>query len=254
MAAGLRGLGGRWRPCLAVVPPRVERHSRSLPAAAGGYVLGARAGGGDALPAPLGWIPPAPKGIPMLQSRSLSRLLVATLAAVALVVAACGSSGDTDTSTDATTGTVAETATTVAPDAGVSVTDAWARNSPMMAGDGAAYLVLRGGDTDDELVGASVPTDVAASVELHETTTADGDMDDMDMDDMDGVHGGMGMMRMQEVDAIAVPAGATVTLEPGGLHLMLIDLATPLVAGESFPMTLTFSSGAEVSVPVEVRS
>ena len=68
------------------------------------------------------------------------------------------------------------------------------------------------------------------------------------------MHGGMGMMRMQEVDAIAVPAGATVELKPGGLHLMLIDLAKPLVAGETFTVTLAFASGETLPVPVEVRS
>jgi copper(I)-binding protein len=206
----------------------------------------------------------------MVQPRSLSRLLVASIAALALIAAACGSGGDADTSTDATTGPAADNGSAAAPDEGVTATEPWARNSPMMAGDGAAYVVLRGGDTDDELVGAVVSTDVAASVELHETTTDGGDMDGMhggmdmgdmddmddmgDMDDMDDMHGGMGMMRMQEVDTIAVPAGATVALEPGGLHLMLIDLAKPLVAGESFTMTLTFSSGAELTVPFEVRS
>jgi len=186
-----------------------------------------------------------------------TRLVTAAAVALALVAASCGSGGSTGASTDTTADAPTETTSTAGLDGGVTVTDAWARNSPMMAGDGAAYLVLRGGDTDDELVGASVPTDVASSVELHETTTsggvADGMGDGMD-DGMEGMHGGMGMMRMQEVDAIAVPAGAMVELKPGGLHLMLVDLAKPLMAGETFTVTLSFASGETLPVPVEVRS
>jgi len=67
--------------------------------------------------------------------------------------------------------------------------------------------------------------------------------------------GGMGgMMQMRQVPSIAVPAGTTVTLEPGGLHIMLLDLAAPLTAGQTFDMTLEFASGERLVVPVSVRS
>ena len=107
-------------------------------------------------------------------------------------------------------------------------------------------MELVGGPTDDELVGASVASTIAASVELHETSMAGGDMDDMG--------DSMGMMTMRQVPSIAVPAEQTVALTPGGLHLMLIELAKPLEAGEVFDLTLSFASGEQLVVPTEVRA
>ena len=72
--------------------------------------------------------------------------------------------------------------------------------------------------------------------EIHETT----------MDDA-------GTMMMGEVPAIDVPAGATVMLEPGGYHIMLMNLAAPLETGQEFDVVLTFEAAGDVTVPVEVR-
>jgi copper(I)-binding protein len=116
---------------------------------------------------------------------------------------------------------------------GPSASDAWVR--PPMGPDrpGAAYLTLSGGTTDDRLIG--VQTDAAEHVELHRTTA-----------------GESGMMGMEPVDAIDVPASTTVKLEPGGLHLMLFGLqAEP---GDEVELRLTFASGAELSVPATVRA
>lgn len=112
----------------------------------------------------------------------------------------------------------------------------WARNSPMVDGAAAVYMTLVGGAEADALVAASVPASVAAEVELHETRMMDG------------------MMSMVEVDRIDVPSGQEVQLAPGGLHIMLVDLAAPLVTGDKFEATLTFASGAVLVVEVEVRA
>jgi copper(I)-binding protein len=62
-----------------------------------------------------------------------------------------------------------------------------------------------------------------------------------------------GMMTMQPVDRIEVPAGETVSLEPGGYHIMLLALADPLEVGATVELTLTFEvAGAQV-VRAEVR-
>ncbi|MEM5709697.1 copper chaperone PCu(A)C, partial [Elizabethkingia meningoseptica] len=61
------------------------------------------------------------------------------------------------------------------------------------------------------------------------------------------------VMRMRRVDAIEVPAKATTTLQPGGLHIMFLGLAEPLAAGRSFPLTLRFAEAGETSVTVEVK-
>ena len=48
--------------------------------------------------------------------------------------------------------------------------------------------------------------------------------------------------------------GARIELQPGGYHLMLLDLKHPLKAGEKFPMMLTFERGGTVTVPVQVEA
>ena len=58
---------------------------------------------------------------------------------------------------------------------------------------------------------------------------------------------------MQQVSAIEVPAGGEVALEPGGLHLMLMELAKPLETGDKFSVTLELADGEELAVDVEVR-
>lgn len=73
-------------------------------------------------------------------------------------------------------------------------------------------------------------------------------------DDMGGEGGGMAEgMVMQPVERIELPAGETVSLEPGGYHIMLLQLAEPLVAGDTFDVTLTFENAPEQTVTVEVR-
>lgn len=90
------------------------------------------------------------------------------------------------------------------------------------------------GPAADKLLSASAP--VAGSVELH-TMRMEGDV-----------------MRMRQVDAIDLPAGATVELKPGGLHMMFIGLKQPLKAGDKFPLTLRFEKAGEVTVQVNVEA
>lgn len=60
-------------------------------------------------------------------------------------------------------------------------------------------------------------------------------------------------MEMRPVESIAVPAGETVSLKPGGYHVMLLDLVKPLVIGESFDLTVTFAEAGEQTVKAEVK-
>jgi copper(I)-binding protein len=59
---------------------------------------------------------------------------------------------------------------------------------------------------------------------------------------------------MRQVQAIELPAGKTVELKPGGLHIMLVGLKAPLKAGDRFPMKLTFAKAGEVTVDVMVQA
>lgn len=142
---------------------------------------------------------------------------VSFLIAVALVVVAC--------SGGAGAGATAPT-----------ISDAWIR-PPMGPGSPAAgYLTITGGDAADALVGASTP--IATDTQIHETTA-----------------GTDGMAGMQEVDRIDVAAGATVTFEPGGYHIMFMDPdAAMLEVGGTVELTLTFETAGDVTVEAEVKA
>ena len=138
----------------------------------------------------------------------------------------------------------------------LSIADVWARASADGQTTGAAYLTITGGDDDDRLVAASAPTAIAATTQLHEIVAAEDPEggDDMAEGDMGGDDMGMGgAMTMREIDGLDVPAGEEVALEPGGYHVMLLDLAEPLEAGDTFELTLTFEQAGEKTVEVEVR-
>lgn len=102
----------------------------------------------------------------------------------------------------------------------VKVSDAWVRITAPGQPVGAGYMTLSS-DSDATLVGASTP--VAASVELHEMR-------------MQGE-----VMQMRRLERIALPARQPVTLAPGGLHLMLMQLKHQIVEGEVVPVELQFS-------------
>lgn len=158
----------------------------------------------------------------------------------------------------------------------LEVRDARSRMSPMLTGVGAVYLdVSNDTEVDEQLLGATVDPSVAARVELHETFDVDAEhegveqdademdpMEDHDAMDDDGEMGhdamaptpeGFAMMGMREIEALDIPAGETVSLVPGGYHLMLLELADDLVPGETFELTLRFATAGEVTVDVEVR-
>lgn len=110
----------------------------------------------------------------------------------------------------------------------------WARATVASAQAGAAFMeITNRGTAADRLLAARSP--VASTVELHNHI-------------MDG-----NVMRMREVAAIDLPAGASVDLKPGGLHVMLFGLQRQLKEGESFPLTLRFEKAGEIVVEVTVE-
>jgi periplasmic copper chaperone A len=122
---------------------------------------------------------------------------------------------------------------------GIVVEDAWARAatrpSEGTGGTSAIYMLIRNeGGEQDQLIGAT--SDAAATTEVHRTQVEDG------------------VMRMRPAGPVEVPAGGTVTLQPGGLHVMLIDLQRDLVAGERLSVTLQFERAGDLRVDAEVRA
>lgn len=115
----------------------------------------------------------------------------------------------------------------------VTIEAAWARATLTGVDNGAAYLRLRNdGDSPRRLVAVTTPA--AGRSTIHETSMRDG------------------TMQMKPVARVAVAPGGATVFEPGGLHVMLLDLKRPLREGDSFPLTLTFDSAGEVTVTVDV--
>jgi hypothetical protein len=117
----------------------------------------------------------------------------------------------------------------------ITVSNMFARATPGAATVGAAYLRVRNtGDTPLALI--TLRGDVAKRIKLH----------GMKMED--------GLMKMEPLDYIMIPSGGTITLQPSGRHVMMTDLAQPLVEGESFPLTLLFDTGMEMTVSIPIGS
>ncbi len=114
------------------------------------------------------------------------------------------------------------------------VTQVWSRAMPPSAPTGAVYFTLMNhGDTPDRLIAVKTPR--AEKAELH-TSVHEGDV-----------------MRMERIESVELPARSQVAFQPGGHHVMLFKLAKPLVAGEHFPVTLTFEQAGDLTLDVPIR-
>lgn len=120
----------------------------------------------------------------------------------------------------------------------LAVRDPWARPAKAehmhMGMTSAVYfVVVNEGPDADALIGAT--TDVAGRVELHETRRR-GDV-----------------MEMSPVSEVEIPPRGQVTFQPGGLHVMLMDLKRDLKVGDSFSLTLRFRKAGDIKITVHVR-
>ena len=115
----------------------------------------------------------------------------------------------------------------------VMVSKAYARASATAGAEtGAAYVVLMVHGEDDRLVGASTPA--AKMAALHKTVNVDG------------------VMKMEHVDGIDIPANAMLQMKPGGYHIMLMGLTQPLKEGDEIVLTLKFEKAGDVEVKAKV--
>jgi copper(I)-binding protein len=116
----------------------------------------------------------------------------------------------------------------------IEVTQAWARATPGGAKTAALYMTLvNKGSAEDRLVSVSTP--VAGKAEVHSSTTENG------------------VMHMGPVAALAVKPGTPTILKPGGYHVMLTDLKAPLVAGQTFTVSLTFEKAGTIEATATVQ-
>ncbi len=161
----------------------------------------------------------------MITRNTRTRLGV-LLVAAALALSGCAASTTGSTASDEAMAADAASA--------ISISDAWvkAADSGMSAGFGE---LENDGRTNVTVVSAT--TAASSMLELHET-----------------VENEAGEMVMRQIEGgFVIPAGGSLALEPGGNHIMLMDLTAPLKAGEEVTFTLTFSDESTFSFTAPVK-
>lgn len=119
------------------------------------------------------------------------------------------------------------------PEASLQIVKPWARATAPGASVGAVYLEIVNPGKQDTLV--RVEATVARRVQIHSMTMSSG------------------VMQMRELSSVDVPAGGRVRFEPGGLHVMLIDLLHPLKKGDRIPMVMVFRNAGKVPAEAIVQ-
>ncbi|MDD1968830.1 copper chaperone PCu(A)C [Pseudomonas sp. NPDC090203] len=118
----------------------------------------------------------------------------------------------------------------------LAIAHPWSMELPPNAPTVAAYFVISNAGPDaDRLTGVDSP--IAGTAQLHEHVNRDG------------------LMKMQQVETVDIPAGGAVTFAPMAYHVMLLDLKdrSKLVDGQKFPLTLHFEKTGDVTVDVMVQ-
>jgi len=115
------------------------------------------------------------------------------------------------------------------------ISQAWSRATPGGAKIGGGYVTIENkGSAPDRLIGAS--GDIAGKIEIHEMAIKNG------------------VMTMRPLESgLAIEPGKTVKLAPGGYHLMMTDLKSPLKQGDKLPLTLEFEKAGKVAVSLDVQ-
>jgi copper(I)-binding protein len=118
----------------------------------------------------------------------------------------------------------------------LEISQPWTRATAPTAKAGGGFVsITNKGTAPDRLV--AVRSTVSDKVEIHEMK-------------MDG-----NVMRMRELDkGLEIPPGATVTLKPGGLHIMFMELKAPLAKDSKVPLTLVFEKAGSIDIELPVQA
>lgn len=116
----------------------------------------------------------------------------------------------------------------------LSVTYAYVRSVPPTLNNTAAYLTVHNTGKQSVTI-TGVRCDAAHKAELHESKLE------------------LGVMKMRPVPSLTITAGDTTVLQPGGIHIMLIDLKQALTPGDNLTITLELASGETVDTMATVR-
>lgn len=159
-------------------------------------------------------------------------LIVATssIGAGALLLAGCSSSSSSSDTEGAAAAVSASAAESSCP---LTASDAWvkAADSGMTAAFGQVS-----NPTDQAVTITAATTPAAATTELHDTVEVDGSP------------------TMQQVESFEVPPQGSLTLQPGGSHLMLMQIPAPIQAGEDVAVTLTCGDAGTMQFVAQARS
>lgn len=154
------------------------------------------------------------------------------LAGAALFAAACGGDDDDDDA-DSSGGQTSQQTTTPAPAASkLTIADAWARTTTNDVS--AAYMVVKNTGEADTLIKATA--NVSPMVQLHEVVTE-----------------GASSKMQEKPGGFPVPANGELVLKPGGFHIMLMNLKTPLKEGDTVELELTFEKAGTIKVSAPVK-
>lgn len=117
----------------------------------------------------------------------------------------------------------------------IRVSQPWTRVPPDASKVAGGFMTITNTGTEaDTLVGGTAV--VSGGFEVHEMAVVDG------------------VMRMRELKpGLVIKPGETVTLRPGGLHVMFMDLKAPLAAGKPFKGTLVFEKAGTVEIEYRVE-
>ncbi|WP_299023433.1 copper chaperone PCu(A)C [uncultured Dietzia sp.] len=178
-----------------------------------------------------------------MRKNTRAAFAAASALALAVTVTACGSGDEATEAVSSATSVVGSAADKAAEDAAriaddatgrvVEFSDGWAKATDQKM-TGVFGLITNPGSEDVHLVGVS--SDIGTRQELHET-----------------VPGGSGMMMREKQDGFVIPAGGELVLQPGGNHIMLMDLTEPVTTGQSIDLTLEFADGTEQVITVSAR-
>lgn len=116
----------------------------------------------------------------------------------------------------------------------IKISGGWSRVAPPGAPVLGGYVsITNGGDEPDRLV--SVTSPISDDVQIHVSAVVDG------------------VAKMRQVtEGVDIPAGETVSFEPGGLHLMLLKPKSRPKEGETIPLTLTFEKAGRIDIELAV--
>lgn len=110
----------------------------------------------------------------------------------------------------------------------------WARPADI-GGNSAVYFTIKNNGSFDSIISAS--SSIAETVQVHRSTA--------------NADGTVSMVMQERVD---VATGEKVDFQPGGLHVMLMGLKTPLSAGDTFPLKLQFENAPDLTIEIAVHA